>query len=224
MSLDALPPEIISYISGYVYSTTDLFCFLRANRKLYNILISKLYQKNVRANRGSALVWFASHRNEKGVQYILAAGADVNVRSLSREQLTGLLEAISHNHIRIIQLLLENGASPDIADLRSRRPLTLATSRRSDIAITNILLHYRRKVNSAAFDKRSPLLESIRSNQASKAALLLKLGANARILERNGMNLLHIAASKNATSAVVKALLDSGINMDSQDHTGRTPL
>ena len=38
------------------------------------------------------------------------------------------------------------------------------------------------------------------------------------------MNLLHVAASKNAISAVIKALLHSGIDVDSQDGTGRTPL
>lgn len=71
---------------------------------------------------------------------MLAAGADVNVRSLNREQTTGLLEAIIHNHTHIVRLLLENGVSPDVADLRSRRLLILATSRRSDIAITRMLL------------------------------------------------------------------------------------
>lgn len=157
-------------------------------------------------------MWYASHGNEKGVLYILAAGADVDVRSLGPEQSTGLLEVIRHNHTRIVQLLLEDGASPDVADLRSRRLLRLATSGRNDITITNMLLHHRAKGNSVAFDMRSPLLESIRSNQASKAALLLKLSANTYILERNGMNLLHVAASKNATSVVIKALLDSGID------------
>jgi ankyrin repeat protein len=71
---------------------------------------------------------------------MIAAGADVNVRSVSREQTTGLLEAIIHNHTYIIRFLLENGASPDVADLRSRRLLTLVTSGRSDIAITRMLL------------------------------------------------------------------------------------
>jgi ankyrin repeat protein len=77
-------------------------------------------------------------------------------------------------------------------------------------------------VNSVAFDKRSPLLESIRLNQAPKAALLLKLGADSYTLEQHGMNLLHVAVSKNATSAIIKALLNSGINVDCQDSIGRT--
>ncbi|KAI2787050.1 hypothetical protein POX_f07405 [Penicillium oxalicum] len=164
MSLNALPSEIISLISGHIHSMTDLFRFLRANHKLYNVLIGEFFKKNIKSDGGSVLVWYASHGNEKGVQCMLAAGADVNVRSHGREQSTGLLEAISHNHTRIVQLLLENGASPDIADLRSRRPLKLATSGRSDIAITKMLLHHGAKVNSVAFDKLSPPLESIRSN------------------------------------------------------------
>lgn len=102
--------------------------------------------------------------------------------------------------------------------------MTLATSGRSDIEITKMLLQHGAKANAIAFDKRSPMQESVRSNQASKVVLLLKHGADARILEQNGMNLLHVAASKNTTSAIVKALLSSGISVDSQDATGRTPL
>jgi ankyrin repeat protein len=134
------------------------------------------------------------------------------------------LEAIIHNYTYIVRLLLENGASLDLADLRSRRALILATGGRSDIDITRMLLQHGAKANSIAFDKRSPLLESIRSNQASKVALLLRFGADAYILEQNGMNLLYVAASKNVIAAIAKALLDSGISVDSQDATGRTPL
>ena len=38
------------------------------------------------------------------------------------------------------------------------------------------------------------------------------------------MNLLHIAAAKNAAPAIMKMLIEAGIQVDSQDGWGRTPL
>ncbi|KAJ6105160.1 hypothetical protein N7523_010234 [Penicillium sp. IBT 18751x] len=223
--LDALPPEIISLIAQHLRSTKDYFAFLRANKNIYSILIAGFYKNNVKSDGGSALTWYASRGNEAGVKEMLAAGADVNIRPLSREQSTGLLEATTHDHTDIVRLLLENGASADSADLRSRRPLTQATSGRSDIAITKLLLKHGAQANSIPSDKHSPLMEAIRSSQETKATLLLKYGADPHVFEgRQGMNILHVAASKNASTAMVKMILKCGILIDSQDQRGRTPL
>lgn len=85
-------------------------------------------------------MWYASYRNKKGVQRIIAASVDVNVRLVSHEQIIGLLEAIIHNYTYIVRFLQENRASLDIANLRSRRLLILVTSGRSNIAITRMPL------------------------------------------------------------------------------------
>jgi ankyrin repeat protein len=221
-----MPPEIILLIAGHLVSPKDIFSFLRVSKKFYGLLLVELYQKNVTLDGGSALLWYAIHGNEVGIQNMLAAGADVNLRPPNWEaQSTALLEAVIHKHTNVVQLLLENGALADAADLRSRRPLALATVGRSDLAITKLLLDYGAMVDAVSFDKRPPLMEAILSNQESKVALLLKYGANPDILERrNTMNLLHVAAKKNAASAIIKMLIDAGISVDSQDGWGRTPL
>ena len=220
-----LPPEIISLIADHLVSLKDLFSFLQTNHKLYNLLIRELYGRNVISDGGSALVWYANHGDELGVRAMLAAGADVNLRPTNPAQSTALLEAVTQKHTRVVQLLLENGASPDTADLRARRPLALATIGRSDVAITKLLLGYGAKVDSVSFEKRAPLMEAIRSNQGSKVAVLLKHAADIHIVEsRNIMNLLHIAAAKNAAPAIMKMLIEAGIQVDSQDGWGRTPL
>ncbi|CAG7932406.1 unnamed protein product [Penicillium olsonii] len=156
---------------------------------------------------------------------MLRAGANVNLRSPNRAQLTALLEAVKHKHTSVVQILLESGALPDAADARSRRPLALATNGRSDVAITKLLLENGARADSVVFDKHAPLFEAVRSSQESKVALLLKHGADTHVLDRRtGMNLVHIAASKNATSGIINILIDSGIQIESQDDMGRTPL
>ncbi|KAJ6102610.1 hypothetical protein N7486_005037 [Penicillium sp. IBT 16267x] len=225
MSLYTSPPEIISLVADRLVSIKDLFNFLRAHRKFYNVLIWKLYQRNVKYDGGSALVWYSRHGDELGVRNMLAAGANVNLREPSPTQTTALLESVHHNHMRVVEILLEYGALPNTADLRSRRPLILAVNGRSDVAITKLLLDYGSTANSVAFDKRPPLLEAIRSNQESKVALLLKHGADPHIVEgRDTMNLLHVASAKNAAPAILKMLIGIGIPVDSPDGVGRTSL
>ena len=225
MSLLSLPPEIILLISSNLDSPKDLLSFLRTSQKFYHLLINELYQHNIRLDGGSALLWYASRGDELGVRNMLRAGADVNIRSPTRAQSTALLEAVSTKHTNVVQALLENGALPDVADARSRRPLVLATNGRSDVAITKLLLDHGAIASSVAFDKHAPLREAVRSNQESKVALLLKHGADTHILDRRtGMSLVHLAASKNATPGIINILIGSGVQLESQDNMGRTPL
>ena len=225
MCLLSLPPELILLVAGNLGSPKDLLGFLLTSPKFYNLLINELYQKNVRSDGGSALLWYASRGAELGVRNMLRAGANVNLRSPNRAQLTALLEAVKHKHTSVVQILLESGALPDAADARSRRPLALATNGRSDVAITKLLLENGASADSVVFDKHAPLFEAVRSSQESKVALLLKHGADTHVLDRRtGMNLVHIAASKNATSGIINILIDSGIQIESQDDMGRTPL
>lgn len=223
MSLQSLPPEIISHIADQLDSIHDLFNLLRVNKTLFHILIYDLCRKNIKSDGGSALVWYAGRRYEPGVSKMLDTGADINVRSPNEVQSTALLEAVLHKYTRIVRLLLARGALPDAADLRARRPLSVAASGRSDAAITHALLDFGARPNALAFEKRAPLTEAIRTNQASKVALLLQHGASVQVF-RDRNTFLHVAAEKNVAPAIMEMLIDSGVPVDSPDGLGMTPL
>lgn len=61
-------------------------------------------------------MWYASRGDELAVRNMLRAGANVNLRPPNRAQSTALLEAVNNKHISVVQILLENGALPDVAD------------------------------------------------------------------------------------------------------------
>ena len=107
MSFVCFPTEIIMLITSYLESLKDIFSLLQANCKLYKLLISELYKRNVNYEGGSALVWYARHGYRLGVQNILTAGVNPNLRDSSRAQSTPLLEAIRYNYVKIVQILLE---------------------------------------------------------------------------------------------------------------------
>ncbi|KAH8430054.1 uncharacterized protein LDX57_007760 [Aspergillus melleus] len=223
MPFHALPPEIVSHIADQLASIKDLYSLLRGNKNLFNILIDDLYQRNITSDGGSALIWYAVWGCDRGISRMLDAGADINVRSPNEVQSTALIEAVLHKHTHVVRLLLGNGALPDAADLRARRPLSVATSSRTDMAITKALLDSGARPNALAFEKRSPLTEAIRTNQESKVALLLEHGANPNTL-RDRNTLLHVAASNNAAPAIIWMLIKAGVPADSQNGFGMTPL
>lgn len=56
-------------------------------------------------------------------QYLLSQGAKTDVEG---NQISPLLRAVERNHIRVVQLLLDYGASPEIRDKKGRTPLMTA--------------------------------------------------------------------------------------------------
>ncbi|KAJ5117540.1 hypothetical protein N7448_011172 [Penicillium atrosanguineum] len=225
MSLLSLPSELILLITRHLDSPRDHFSLLQSSRSLHRLLLCDLYRKNVKDDGGSALVWYASNGYEDGARNMLAAGANINLRGPNRLQSTALIEAVTHKHTSIVQMLLDNGALPDARSNHSKRALIIATAGKSNIVITELLLQYGAKVNIMKGDRHAPLLEAIRSNQEAKVAILLKHGAKPVISDDQSTRyILHFAAARNATPGILKMLINTGIDIDSQDGRGRTPL
>lgn len=84
MCLLFLPPELTLLVTSYLDSPKDFLGLLRASRKFYNLLTNELYERNVRSDGGSALLWYASRGDEVGVRNMLRAGANVNLRPPDR--------------------------------------------------------------------------------------------------------------------------------------------
>ncbi|CAG8312196.1 unnamed protein product [Penicillium salamii] len=57
---------------------------------------------NVCSDGGSVLLWYVSCGAELGVRNMLRVGANVNLRSLNRAQLTALLEAVKHKYTSVV--------------------------------------------------------------------------------------------------------------------------
>lgn len=221
----SLPGDILLLIASQIESSKDLLSYLRTNSLHYSLLVRTLYQKNVKSDGGSALIWFARRGSELGVRNMLAAGANVNIQGSARSRPTALGEAILHKHTHMVRMLLQNGANPDMPSSYSRRPLILATHGHCNLVVTKLLLEYGANVNRIGRDRHSPLLEAVRSNQEDKVALLLQHKADIHITEpQHGKSLLHVAAESNATPAIFHKLLRAGLEIDSQDDLGRTPL
>lgn len=67
------------------------------------------------------------------------------------------------------------------------------------------------------------LKEAVNMGQVSEVESLLQKGVSVKILDENGLGLMHLACSVNE-SRIVTLLAKFGADIDSVDQTGSTPL
>lgn len=108
--------------------------------------------------------------------------------------LTSLMKASINNHLQIVQMLLNYGASPRKTTLRGESALTLACMQ-ENAEICERLIIAKANVNELDNHQRTPLLKAARHNSKSDIVrLLLKHGAKPDIADEEGNTPLHFAA------------------------------
>jgi uncharacterized protein len=155
------------------------------------------------------------------IERLLAAGADPNARtrefpherrylvavvgSVAWVDLTGqtpFLRAAAAGDLRVMRLLLEHGADPNIATETGTTPLMVAAGVNWAVAET--------------FDEGpAALLEAVR--------LAHELGNDVNAQNSMGIAAIHGAANRGANE-VIEYLAANGARLDSRDREGRTPL
>jgi ankyrin repeat protein len=118
---------------------------------------------------------------------------------------------------KVVEVLLEHGADPNIRDKYGATPLHYAAA--LDYPKIVELLH---KKDLSDYDA-TPLQAAAEFNYPEVAELLLEHGANPNIQDNDGDTPLHLAALRDYCE-VVKLLLDHGADPTIRDNEGRTPL
>ncbi|GAB4574751.1 MAG: hypothetical protein Tsb008_13170 [Rhodothalassiaceae bacterium] len=81
-----------------------------------------------RTTKTTALIAFAERGNSEGVALMLKAGADPDASDATGQ--TALMQAVRNRQVRIIPMLIEAGASIDIANYRGESALDIARNMR----------------------------------------------------------------------------------------------
>lgn len=118
---------------------------------------------------------------------LVKEGADVN-HCGGPDMSTPLMEAVYSQEPRIIKLLLNAGASPDVQNNAGDTAL-MQTTRGSEnkmINIARILIDRRAKLDIQNIMGRTALHEAIATNKVNIARILMKAGANPLIQDSQG--------------------------------------
>ena len=172
------------------------------------------------ADSQSHLLEAARGNDIKAVQWLLANGADVNVKE--NDGFTPLHSAADENASEAAVVLLANGAEVNAKDNDGWTPLHWAADKNASEAAA-VLLANGAEVNAKNNNGFTPLHVAAFQNASEATAVLLANGAEVNAKKNDGGTPLHSAAFGNASEAAA-VLLANGAEVNAKGNYGVTPL
>jgi len=153
------------------------------------------------------------------IKEIINKGADIN--GFSEYGCTPLLIAV-YNSNKVVRLLLEAGANPNLGDDEGdETPLMRAMNEE----ICSILIDAGANVNTQRNDGVTALMiTSAICGGLAKMKVLIEAGADVNARDENGKTALMYAAEQTGNFKKVKLLIEAGANLNAKDYTGNTAL
>ena len=136
---------------------------------------------------------------------------------------TALSFAIKAKNKDIIEVLLQNGATPDLIDQDTGRTPLFYSVLNGTHDLSKMLLDNGASVNMPDFNCVTPLMIAAMNNDLKHCMMLNKKLAEVDTQDINGWTALHYGAWKNAPRCL-KFLLNEGARRDIRDVNGRTAL
>jgi ankyrin repeat protein len=163
------------------------------------------------------------------VKALLASGVNPNVKG--GEHGYSLIAAVINKHVEVTSLLLEGGALPAQTDQLNRSSLHLIAMGNSneilDCFCENVRFNSEQGqglLNAWDAYGRTPLHIAVQKCHLNITAILLRLGANPNLTDRDGKNCLHLAAeSEESCPALYHLLLKMGASTRDQSLRNLTP-
>ncbi len=163
-------------------------------------------------------------QKESILKILKEKGYDINAKD--SDGIAPIHLAIAKKSVKLIEILLKNGASINTKYRGLVNLITFATWQNCDEEIYSKLVSNGANINYIDIDGYSPIYDAIISNNVKIFKLFLKIGANVKIYDKNKFpsNLLHFAVFTNADAEIMKILVDNGVNINQKDFDGLTPL
>uniref|UniRef100_A0A3B4E6Z2 Ankyrin 1, erythrocytic a n=1 Tax=Pygocentrus nattereri TaxID=42514 RepID=A0A3B4E6Z2_PYGNA len=180
----------------------------------------------------------AHYENLNVAQLLLNRGANVNFtpkvsslnifincllyRILFPDELTPLHCAARNGHVRIIEILLEQGAPIQAKTKNGLSPIHMA-AQGDHMDCVRQLLQYNAEIDDITLDHLTPLHVAAHCGHHRMAKVLLDKGAKPNTRALNGFTPLHIACKKNHIR-VMDLLLKHSASLEAVTESGLTPL
>uniref|UniRef100_A0A671YFU5 Ankyrin 2 n=1 Tax=Sparus aurata TaxID=8175 RepID=A0A671YFU5_SPAAU len=136
--------------------------------------------------------------------------------------LTPIHVAAFMGHLNIVLLLLQNGASPDVSNIRGETALHMA-ARAGQVEVVRCLLRNGAIVDARAREDQTPLHIASRLGKTEIVQLLLQHMAHPDAATTNGYTPLHISAREGQVETA-SVLLEAGASHSLATKKGFTPL
>jgi ankyrin repeat protein len=161
-------------------------------------------------------------KTSKPIELLIKAGANVNQRNDKGE--TALQRSTNELTGASVKALLAAGANPNVSSDDGESPLDRAMFHGNQIAFDALLAAGAdpSMINSQG---ESVLMRAAIVNAGEFIPTLVAKGANVQFTDAEGRNALHVGTmSRDGASRSIKQLLDAGLDANSTDKQGNTPL
>ncbi|KAJ3616119.1 hypothetical protein Zmor_012053 [Zophobas morio] len=157
------------------------------------------------------------------VEFIIKNDADVN--SATPEGVTALHGASTNGYLDVVKALVTNGADVNVPDLNRVTPLYMAADvKEESSAVVKYLVE--KKARPDIVDTRyehTPLMAALMTGNVQSAKVLIESGADVKVLDLAGNNLLHFAIAIREFD-LVKVLVQRGVDGLGANQSGQTQL
>lgn len=150
---------------------------------------------------------------------LLAEGAQVNATDALGN--TALLNAVREGDVESARVLLKAGAYAD--GRGGAMPPLAAAALRGHTIVARLLIRNDANVDAVGANELSALMNAVKLNHLGVAKVLIEAGANTRVLDRAGDNLLAVAVTE-GYAEMLALLLKLGVPADLADRNGLTAL
>jgi len=176
------------------------------NPEIVKMLLDNDANPNIQDQDGNtALIWAAKHTY---IDIVFVKGGNPDIQ---KEKTAFNLAAI-RNNTKIVQMLLDKGANPDIQNIKGKTALIKA-AKYNNIEIVQILLDKDANPNIQNNEGDTALIWAVRNHNPEIVQILLGEGANLDIQNRDGRTaLIEAVQSYSKFFEIVQAPLDKGAN------------
>jgi ankyrin repeat protein len=151
---------------------------------------------------------------------LLNDGADIN--SMSPENVTPLLFAVSSGYKDAAEILLILGGDPNTVDALKKTPLIVATEN-EDIEMAELLIKNKANTSIGDFLGLTPLHYAVKNGSYYMADMLLYYNADPDVRDKKGDTPL-VYSVLNSDREIADLLLHAGANPNTSDKNGFTPF
>lgn len=199
----------------------------RGDYELVHTLIGAGADVNVKNNQGETALFLATqYGHPSTVKVLLNAAANPNLQNTipankANSGFTPLMYAATHGLTReavdwsaVTQLLLENGANPNLNNTHGESALVFARNRQDEVIVA--LLKQAGAKDDQAYVGLSPdeaLIKAARLGDSIKGKQLLSNGANVNAVDRNGVTPL-LAAAHEGRLPLIEQLVTAGAEIN----------
>ena len=196
----------------------------KGNKYAINVLLNAGADPNIAdANSGTSLHYAAGNDCCIEVyQEIISHGVDVN--ATAKNNVSALMLACEKGNKDAINVLLNAGADPNIADANSETSLHYAAGNDCCTEVYQEIISHGVDVNATAKNNLSALLLACEKGNKDAINVLFNAGADPNIATANGKTCLHCVAQHDCCTDVLHAIISHGVDVNARKKNNVTAL